>query len=99
MTFDVLDFISGQTTATSSKYNSLDRYRDFRKVFLETEEGKRVLREILCWAKLLMVTSAGKPIDPLELAKREGHKELGCKLLSTIYIEPAPKPDRAVNKP
>ena len=33
-------------------YTAQDRYRDFRKLFRDPEEGPRVLRQILDWCRV-----------------------------------------------
>ena len=75
-------------------YTPVDRYRDFRKVF-GTDEGKRVLSEILSWGRILRVPVLGKPIDPYAMAVAFGERNLALKLMAAVNIEPPDKPQRA----
>ena len=55
---DVLDML--QALPSVEGYAPMDRYRDFKKVF-STDEGKRVLREILSWAVYFDRRHSGTP--------------------------------------
>lgn len=73
-------------------YTAMDRYRDFRRVFGETEAGRRVLWQILDWTGLYR-TSAHP--DPHVMYAREGERNLGLRLIETMNAEPVtphPKP-------
>ena len=72
-------------------YSPVERYRDFRKVF-STDEGKRVLREILSWGRLFRAPILGKPIDPYAMAVAFGERNLALKLMATVYTQPTDKP-------
>lgn len=72
-------------------YSPIERYRDFRKVF-GTDEGKRVLREILSWGRMFRAPILGKPIDPYAMAVAFGERNMALKLMATIYTEPVDKP-------
>ena len=78
----------------NDNYNAQDRYRDFRKVFMESEEGKRVLSEILAWGRLLLPPSMGSPVDPLMMAIQEGQRNIVRKLLVTINHDPPVRPGK-----
>ena len=81
----------------SENYTPEDRYRDFRKVFT-TEEGKRVFREILSWAKMYHTTAPIDPIDPYRAMFHEGARSIGIKLLATMSKEPPQKPAQQQRK-
>lgn len=74
-------------------YTPMDRYRDFRKVF-GSDEGKRVLREILSWGRMFRAPLLGKPIDPYAMAVAFGEKNIALKLLATVHSEPPEKQQR-----
>ena len=78
-------------------YSPIDRYRDFRKVF-DTDEGKRVLREILSWGRMFRSPILGKPIDPYAMAVAFGERNMALKLMATVHTEPPDKPQRARKK-
>jgi hypothetical protein len=74
----------------TGNYTDKDRYRDFRKVFT-SDEGKRVLGQIVSWAKVLTPSVMGSPIDPYKMAVCEGEKNLARRILLAVYNEP-PEP-------
>jgi hypothetical protein len=77
-------------------YNPLDRYSDFRKVFLETEQGRRVLKQILGWGHLLKshLVRMPHPIDPYAVVAREGERNLAMHIFSVMLVEPPERPDK-----
>lgn len=93
---DVLDML--QSLPTQEGYTPMDRYRDFRKVFLGSEEGKRVLREVLSWGRMFSSPVIGNPVDPYRMSIAFGERNIGLKLLSTINYEPTEKPKRTGKK-
>jgi len=68
----------------------LDRYRDFRKVFLGSDEGKRVLHDILGLAKLSAPIAPPFPekIDTNRMMVLEGGRELAVKIIEVVLKEP-----------
>lgn len=81
-----------------SQYDDRDRYAEFRKVFLGSEEGKRVYNEILSWGGIFRPSITASPVDPYLVASREGQRNVILRLLSVVNTEPKEKPDRARNK-
>ena len=82
----------------SDNYTDMDRYRDFRKVFT-SEEGRRVLREIVSWGRVLSPSVSGSPIDPYLTHIRDGEKNLALRILVAIYKEPSQRPTQVIRKP
>jgi hypothetical protein len=78
-------------------YSPVERYRDFRKVF-STDDGKRVLREILSWGRMFRAPVLGKPIDPYAMAVALGERNIALKLMATVHTEPPDKPQRTTDK-
>jgi hypothetical protein len=76
-------------------YSSKDRYDDFRQVFMGTEQGKRVYRELLSWGKLFSPSMHGSPIDPYHMAVVEGHRNFATKLMAAVNIDPPIKETKA----
>ena len=66
-------------------YTHLRRHQDFRAVF-GSEQGKRVLWQILDWSGIYR-TTIGK--DRNETYFNEGQRALGLSILRTIHMEPA----------
>lgn len=88
--FDAL--LSQLRSASLGKaYTETDRYRDFRQVFLSTEQGKRVLWHIMDWGALFATTFHETPgIHALN----EGGRNLALRIFQTIHVEPREKPTR-----
>jgi hypothetical protein len=92
---DLLDVLAAMPSQDG--YTPMDCYRDFRKVF-GTDEGQRVLREILSWGRMFRAPVLGNPIDPYAMAVAFGERNIALKLLATIHNEPKDKPQRARKK-
>lgn len=92
---DEADILSDLAALPSGNYLQKDRYRDFRKIFMGSDEGKRVLREIVSWGRLLNEPKLPHPIDPYRLAIREGEKNIVRRLIATIYTEPPELPSQS----
>ena len=81
-------------------YDPLDRYNDFRKVFLETEQGRRVLRQVLGWGHLLKShLIMPRPIDPYAILAVEGERNLALRIFSVMLVEPPERPDKQTTAP
>lgn len=80
----------------SGQYTAMDRYRDYRKVFLASDDGQRVLRDILAHCHTFK-TSFDK--DPGTMAFREGERNVAQFLMFTISNEPKQRPTRANSAP
>lgn len=80
-------------------YTELDRYRDFRRVFTGSEEGKRVLQEIMRLCCMARPMNFGNPIDPNLALVIETRRNLGFSLRHIIETEPQPKPTQTTRKP
>ena len=88
-----LDVIEDLLVTSKEGYSPMDRYKDFKKVF-GTAEGRRVLREIVSWGRLLRPPMMGKPIDPYSMAVAFGERNMASKIMAAIYNEPPDKPTR-----
>ena len=86
---DLLDSLAA--LPSQDGFSPVDRYRDFRKVF-GTDEGKRVLREILSWGRMFRAPVLGKPIDPYAMAVAFGERNIALKLMAAVYTQPTDKP-------
>ena len=73
-------------------YSKVDRYRDFRQVFLETEQGRRVLYEILLWSHMFHPSAPAAKFDPYEAMFLDGERSLGQKIMRTMNAEPVEQP-------
>ena len=73
------------------EYLPLDVYRDFRRVFLDTPEGERVLHQIFEWAGMYRSSAKRAGFDPHETLFHEGSRDLGLQLLSVMASEPTPR--------
>lgn len=85
------------TIPSKDGYPPMERYRDFRKLF-GTDEGKRVLGEILSWGRILSTPVLGRPIDPYAMAIAFGERNMALKIMAAVHVEPAEKPQRQRKK-
>ena len=76
---------------TGRAYSDLERYQDFRAVFLSDRRGKRVLYEILTWARVFR--PAYMPGDAHGTHYNDGMRNVGLKVLAVINAEPADAAD------
>ena len=77
------------------KYLPLDRYRDFRSVF-GSEQGKRVLHEILAWGHINQSSAQVGHFDPYKTMFHDGQRSMGIKIMMTMNVEPqTEQPDKA----
>jgi hypothetical protein len=67
-------------------YSVADRHRDFRETFSATEQGRRVLAQILSRCRLWDRSYAGEATH--ETAFREGNRDIGLWLMGVIEAEP-----------
>lgn len=63
-------------------YNGADRRRDFRRVFLDSQAGKRVLYELFAWSH--MFSSTFVPGDSYATHWREGGRDIGLRILTVL---------------
>ena len=75
------------------KYSkSIDRYRDFRRLFLDSEEGKRVLYEILSWGGMFRSAAPAANFDPYQTMFLNGQQDIAFRLLAAMNAEPSARP-------
>lgn len=79
-------------------HNSIDRYRDFRRVFLETEQGRRVLYELLSWGHMYRSPARIANFDPYETMFHDGESHIAKMIISTMHAEPATRPKSTKEK-
>ncbi len=60
-----------------------------------SSEGKRVLREIISWGRILKSPVLTNPVDPYLLAIQEGERNIVRRLLVTINMEPPEPPTQS----
>ena len=73
-------------------YSKMDRYRDFRRLFLESEEGKRVLYEILSFCGMFRSAAPSANFDPHKTMFLNGQQDIAFRLLATMNAEPKARP-------
>jgi hypothetical protein len=79
-------FLRELKAAQLGSYSRMQRYRDFRAVFLGTSEGKRVLWQLIHWAHIYQ---SNMNEDPSIMAFREGERNMGLKVMRTMNTEPS----------
>lgn len=65
-----------------ARWTDDDRRRDFRRVFLGSEAGRRVLYELFAWSH--MFASTFVPGDAYATHWREGGRDIGLRLLTVL---------------
>jgi len=81
-----------------SRYADLDRYRDFRALFLETDRGKRVLYELLSWGHVFRASAPMAQFDPHKTLFHDGERSVALKIMATLNAEPHDRPAKANTK-
>lgn len=76
------------------RYTAVDRYRDFRAVFISggasPEQARRVLWQVLDWCRLFRPVAT--PGDPHETYRRDGERNIGLKIFMTLNVQPSAGP-------
>lgn len=67
-------------------YRAIDKYRDYRALFLGSDRGRRVLWDILILCRLYK-TSMNQ--DSHLMAFNEGKREIGLRILGIMNAEPS----------
>lgn len=89
---DLLDEL--QSLPTSEGYSDRERYADFSRLFLGSDQGRRVLRELVARGRLFRPKAHGSPIDTNKVMIEEGEQNYVRWLLYVIYNEPKQKPPK-----
>ena len=76
-------------------YTEMDRYRDFRALFTDSEAGKRVLAEILAWGH---IWHSSMDPDPHHTSFQEGERAIALKILASIEVEPTERQTQATKR-
>ena len=79
-------------------YADLDRYRDFRQLFLETDRGRRVLYELLSWGHVFRASAPMAQFDPHKTLFHDGERSIALKIMATLTAEPQDRPANANTK-
>lgn len=89
---DVLEWVS--PLPRLENYTAKDRYSDFRKLFMGSVEGKRVLRYILERGCVFQESALLSPIDSHMLAAQRGKRQLALEILAFTNNEPPERPTK-----
>jgi hypothetical protein len=73
-------------------YTDIDRYRDFRRVFLESPSGRRVLWQLFEMGNLFAPVAV-LPADPYAAYHRDGARNLALNILAILNADPNAIPD------
>jgi hypothetical protein len=73
----------------------MDRYRDFRQLFLETEQGRRVLYEILGWGGMFQPSAPRAKFETNETFFHDGERNVALRIMTTMNAEPKARPTSA----
>lgn len=84
--------------ASRSNYTNEDRYRDFRQLFLSTEQGKRVLHELMSWGRVFKPTIPRPNEKEYMIWVNEGMRNFALKLMAALNAEPIDSPKKTSSK-
>jgi len=77
------------------KQTAADMRNDFRKVFYGSEQGKRVLDQILSWGRTFKTCMND---DGRKHAFLEGQRNMALMIIATLETEPTPRPKEQKRK-
>lgn len=89
---DILETL--ESLPAAEQYTPQAKYEDFRALFMGSDQGRRVLREILAWGRMFKPAAIGTPVDPYAMAMREGERNMALRLLATVHTEPRGRPGK-----
>lgn len=93
---EILDVILTIAEHPKSEYtDTMDRYREFRQLFMGTEAGQRVFNEIMIQGRML--TNNAAKGDPYETYLREGKRDLAITIAKLTLEEPTANPTHQVS--
>ena len=96
MSDDIDDFLAEIAGAQTDRRDPRDRFREFRAVFLATDEGRRVLYDILTWCHRYQSPVSRNPetgeAHVYNTFIKLGEHSVGHKILAAIHKQP--RPDR-----
>jgi len=94
MTEDLENAAMNLLVDQSSAYtDKMHRYSEFREVFLGTDAGKRVLKEIMIMGRMTRSTGSR---DPYETARRGGERDHSLGIAKIIFVEPHESPEKQI---
>ena len=82
-----------------ASYTEIDRYRDFRQLFIGSDQGKRVFYQLLNWGHMVANSAGLANHETNRTQFFEGERNLALRILRTIYVEPKPRPTQANRRP
>ena len=74
------------------RYRRMDQYRDFRAVFQGSEQGRRVLHEILTWCHVGHASAPYARFGTNETFFSDGERSIGIRIMVTMNKEPTAQP-------
>ncbi len=87
----------GKAHPGKGRYNQMDKYRDFRAVFLGSEQGRRVLYEILSMGHMFTSAPVLGGFEPNRTMFHGGEQNVVLGIFRTAHVEPKAVPDRQVS--
>jgi hypothetical protein len=81
-----------RTHPGTAAYTAMDRYRDFRAVLLGSDQGKRVLYEIMSKGHMFASSAALGRHDANKTFFHEGERNLALMIFGFARAEPKAKP-------
>lgn len=79
-------------SSVGDDYTDIDRYRDFRRVFLDSPRGRRVLWQLFEMGNLFAPVAV-LPADPYEAYHRDGARNLALNIMAILNADPNAIPE------
>lgn len=93
-----MDLLEILNQLPEGNYTPQDRFHDFRQLFMGSDQGKRVFKEILSWGHIFQSSVTGNPVDSNRVLVREGERNISLKLMAAVNLEPPIQPEKQEKK-
>lgn len=87
-----------KTHPGKGQYAQMDRYRDFRAVFMGSDQGKRVLYEILSMGHMFIAPPVLGAFDTNRTMFHGGEQNVVLGIFKTAQVEPKEVPTEQVRQ-
>jgi hypothetical protein len=88
-----MDGLMGDLAAVQTSHRGpIEVHAEFRKVFLGSDMGKRVLYDILGWCHVWR--SSIVAVNPHMTYAYEGQRALALRILKALHVQPTARPDK-----
>ena len=79
-------------------YAKMDKHREFRRLFLDSEPGRRVLYEIMALCGMYKSAAPRAGFNPYQTMFFNGQQDIAFNLLAIMNVEPRERPTNTKEK-